>query len=149
MPERTAPMLRLAMAGDLGGAPLRGYDEFPSNLSVAVVPVWTVLDCPAPLPANITSGEYLVTNSRGTVGRLIVPATNGSSTGQGAEVTAITAGPVAWVFLRQGDVRGESLGVANVPVKPLYLNRKFDFSGAPGQPDASQMTANPTASTLR
>lgn len=150
------PIARLAMAGNLAGAPLRSYDEFhpglalsgDSSLSVTAVAVWTVLDCPAPLPANISSGEYLVTNSRGTLGRLVVPATNGRSLGHGADVTAITAGPIAWVFVRQGDVTDQAAGVANLPVKRLYLNRKFDFTGAEHPPEDGRLSSVPAA-TLR
>ncbi len=129
------------MAGDLSGAPLRGYDELPNGLpfggshtfGVAAVPVWTVLDCPAPLPTGITAGEYLVSSSRGTVGRLIVAGGNRSqgvpsSATDIANVSTVAAGNVAWVFVRQGDL-GEhaGLGAEHPSAKPMYLNRKFDF----------------------
>lgn len=138
---RDWPVLQLAMAGDLSGAPLRGYDELPKGLQfggssafgVAAVPVWTVLDCPAPLPAGITAGEYLVSSSRGTVGRLIVAGGHRShgvsSKGSDiATVTTVAAGEVAWVLVRQGEL-GEraELGGAHSSAKPMYLNRKFDF----------------------
>jgi hypothetical protein len=119
---------------------------------------WTEADCPIPLPAGIGGGTYRVVDDTGRVARLEIPSSSAVSFHTGApvvepELCMTTAGSTRWYFIRLRQPVIAELPVVPLPdepayssathsatgdERPLFTNRKFDFTGyVPQNWDAS------------
>ncbi|MBS0263683.1 MAG: hypothetical protein JSS02_17200 [Planctomycetes bacterium] len=111
--------------------------------------VWTVSDCPIPLPSGLPAGEFRVVSDTGRVARLILTEAHvvaDSDLGKGsADLQTITIESHRWYFIRLHtpvaqnepvDAVDNAVPVGSLPVLPVDdvvrvadANRKFDFPG--------------------
>jgi hypothetical protein len=121
----------------------------PDSVSVTTTAqaeeVWTAANCPIPLPAGITAGNYRVVDDTGRVARLEIAASSDViAVANPREVSAdfhlMSVDNRRWYFIRLQspialDVRDDasnSVGDALPEIESNacpFLNRKFDFSG--------------------
>src|SRR5262249_34387966 len=142
-------------------------EAFRSPISIIRIPgfsspgmeeTWTEANCPVPLPAGIGNGSWRVVDDTGRVARLEIASAAAVNPNTGARVVepefcATSDGSTRWYFIRlRQPVIAElpAVPLPEVPAyssnphsatgaeRPLFTNRKFDFTGyVPQNWDAS------------
>jgi len=132
--------------------------RIPGFSPAATEELWTETNCPIPLPAGIGNGTWRVVDDTGRVARLEIAAVSSENLGTGVrvvepELCMTTAGATRWYFIRLRQPVIAELPVVPLPEepaysstthsatgveRPLFTNRKFDFTGyVPQNWDAS------------
>ena len=125
--------------------PVRHISNIQSSHSeLAVEEIWNRSNCPLPLPAGLSAGEYRVVNDAGRMARLVLDSSSQptESNGISADLQTVNVGNQRWYFIRlQTAVAVERSNISvdeqanNVPnpidAEPIRVaaNRKFDFTG--------------------
>jgi hypothetical protein len=132
--------------------------RIPGFFPAATEESWTETNCPIPLPAGIGNGTWRVVDDTGRVARLEIassPAVNPSTSAPvvAPELCVTSVGSTRWYFIRLHQPVVAELPAVPLPgepaysstthsatgsERPLFTNRKFDFTGyVPQNWDAS------------
>jgi hypothetical protein len=123
--------------------------RIPGFSHAATEETWTATNCPIPLPAGIGNGAWRVVDDTGRVARLEIASSSASNPSTGAPVAEpdfcmTTVGSARWYFIRlpqpviaelpvvplpQEPAYGATTHSATGAERPLFTNRKFDFTG--------------------
>jgi len=132
--------------------------RIPGFSPTATEEIWTEANCPIPVPFGIGNGSWRVVDDTGRVARLEIASSSAVNPATGAPVVepefcATSDGSTRWYFIRLHQPVIAELPVVPLPEepacssnthsataagRPLFTNRKFDFTGyVPQKWDAS------------
>jgi hypothetical protein len=132
--------------------------RIPGFSPASMEETWTEANCPIPLPAGIGNGSWRVVDDTGRVARLEVASVSSENLGTDARVVEpdfcmTSVGSKRWYFIRlrqpviaeqpavplpEDPAYGANAHSATGAERPLFMNRKFDFTGyVPQNRDAS------------